>query len=718
MACRLSPRPAPGAEALPLYPPPGRSGSARVSRRLRSRFHGGRRTADPRPDERGGSSRRVRRYARDASQQALPALFCGGEGSAQQYRHRRQRRLNGGCRGEGRRPDISEPRRAEGAAGGCGRNDRARRDPLRRAAAARHGGGQSHAGPGRIACAPLQRGVDRAARPARALAGIRHHPFLHRELAADHRQGHDGAHGTRSPPPSDFHGRPRRPPGHRSRGSGDGRRISLYHRRPRRDGARGHRRATIRGCAGRGDHRVAGRVLPALDEDARNGAAHPPAARIGRGSALPRSRACRTDARAGRRSKNSARDALARPYQQIDARPYRGPQPKWRGSRVAQGARSTAVSPARRRLARASARKSMKTSIAAKLDQARQRLQDVGALLSSESATRDLEQFRKLSREHAELEPVVELFNKYRDTEQHVAEAQELLDDPEMRSYAESEIKVGRERLAALESELQTLLLPKDPNDERNIFLEIRAGTGGDESALFAGDLFRMYSRYSERQGWQVEVISESPGDAGGYKEIIARIIGHGAYSKLKFESGGHRVQRVPATETQGRIHTSACTVAVLPEASAIGDVVLNPSDLRIDTYRASGAGGQHVNKTDSAVRVTHLPTGIVVECQDARSQHKNKEKALAVLAARIKDKQRREQQAKEAATRKSLIGSGDRSERIRTYNFPQGRVTDHRIGLTLYKINDIMDGDLSQLTQALLAEHQTEQLAAFAEER
>ena len=360
----------------------------------------------------------------------------------------------------------------------------------------------------------------------------------------------------------------------------------------------------------------------------------------------------------------------------------------------------------------------MKTSIAAKLDQKRRRLVDVSALLSSENATRDIEQFRKLSREHAELEPVVELFNRYRDTEQDVAEAQELLADPEMKSYAEGEIKAGRERLAALESELQKLLLPKDPNDERNIFLEIRAGTGGDESALFAGDLFRMYSRYAERQGWQVEVISESPGDVGGYKEIIARVIGQGAYSRLKFESGGHRVQRVPATETQGRIHTSACTVAVLPEASAIGDVVLNTSDLRIDTYRASGAGGQHVNKTDSAVRVTHLPTGIVVECQDGRSQHKNKEKALAVLAARIKDKQRREQQAKEAATRKSLIGSGDRSERIRTYNFPQGRVTDHRIGLTLYKINDIMDGDLSQLTQALLAEHQTEQLAAFADER
>jgi len=360
----------------------------------------------------------------------------------------------------------------------------------------------------------------------------------------------------------------------------------------------------------------------------------------------------------------------------------------------------------------------MKTSIAVKLDQARQRLGDISELLSSEDATRDMEQFRKLSREHAELEPIVELFNRYRDTEQDVAEAQEMLADPEMKSYAESEVRAGRERLIALESELQQRLLPKDPNDERNIFLEVRAGTGGDESALFAGDLIRMYSRYAERQGWQVEVISESPGEVGGYKEIVVRIIGQGAYSKLKFESGGHRVQRVPETETQGRIHTSACTVAVLPEADAVSDVILNPADLRIDTYRASGAGGQHVNKTDSAVRITHLPSGIVVECQDARSQHKNKEKALAVLAARIKDKQLREQQAKEAATRKSLIGSGDRSERIRTYNFPQGRVTDHRIGLTLYKINDIMDGDLTQLTQALLAEHQAEQLAALAEER
>ncbi len=358
----------------------------------------------------------------------------------------------------------------------------------------------------------------------------------------------------------------------------------------------------------------------------------------------------------------------------------------------------------------------MKPTIAAKLDQLRRRLADVNGLRSSENATRDMDQYRKLSREHAELEPVVDLFNRYRETEQGVAEAQALLLDAEMKSYAESEVKNGHERLAAIESELQKLLLPKDPNDERNIFLEIRAGTGGDESALFAGDLFRMYARYAERQGWQVEVISESSGEIGGYKEIIARIIGQGAYSKLKFESGGHRVQRVPLTETQGRIHTSACTVAVLPEADAIGEVVLNPAELRIDTFRASGAGGQHVNKTDSAIRVTHLPTGIVVECQDDRSQHKNKARALAVLAARIKDKQLREQQAKEAATRKSLIGSGDRSQRIRTFNFPQGRVTDHRINLTLYKIDAIMDGDLSDLTSALMAEYQAEQLAALAD--
>jgi peptide chain release factor 1 len=358
----------------------------------------------------------------------------------------------------------------------------------------------------------------------------------------------------------------------------------------------------------------------------------------------------------------------------------------------------------------------MKRSIAVRLEHLCSRLAEVNGLLSSENATRDLEQFRRLSREHAELTPVVELFGEYKKTEQEVAEAQEMLSDPEMKAYAEGEIRTGKERLSRLEEDLQRLLLPKDPNDDRNIFLEIRAGTGGDESALFAGDLFRMYARFAERERWQVEIISESLGEVGGYKEVIARIIGHGAYSKLKFESGGHRVQRVPATETQGRIHTSACTVAVLPEADAIGEVVLNPGELRIDTFRASGAGGQHVNKTDSAVRVTHLPTGIVVECQDARSQHKNKEKALAVLAARIKDKQTREKQAKEAATRKSLIGSGDRSERIRTYNFPQGRVSDHRINLTLYKIDAIMDGDLTELTAALMAEHQTEQLSALSE--
>jgi peptide chain release factor 1 len=359
----------------------------------------------------------------------------------------------------------------------------------------------------------------------------------------------------------------------------------------------------------------------------------------------------------------------------------------------------------------------MKQSINAKLSQLSNRLQQLNQILSSENATADLESYRKLTREHAEITPVVELYEAYQSGERDLQAAQEMQSDPKMREFAETEIREGREKLTRIESELEKKLLPQDPNDERNIFLEIRAGTGGDESALFAKDLFRMYARFAERQRWQVEVISESPSGVGGYKEIIAKIIGQGAYSKLKFESGGHRVQRVPETETQGRIHTSACTVAVLPEVDEISDVVLNSAELRIDTYRASGAGGQHVNKTDSAVRVTHLPTGIVVECQDGRSQHKNKAQALAILAARIKDKQLREQQAKQAATRKLLIGSGDRSERIRTYNFPQGRVTDHRINLTLYKIDQIMDGDLNDLTGALMAEHQTEQLSALAEE-
>ncbi|MBX9812719.1 MAG: peptide chain release factor 1 [Burkholderiales bacterium] len=359
----------------------------------------------------------------------------------------------------------------------------------------------------------------------------------------------------------------------------------------------------------------------------------------------------------------------------------------------------------------------MKRSIAAKLAQLSDRLEEINRFLSSEQATADMENYRRLTREHAEIAPVVELYKAYCGHEQDIQAARDMAGDPAMREFAEAEIREARGQLEKIEAELQKQLLPRDPNDDRNIFLEIRAGTGGDESALFAGELFRMYSRYAERNGWQVEVISQSPGEMGGYKEIIARIIGRGAYSKLKFESGGHRVQRVPVTETQGRIHTSACTVAVMPEADEVADVVLNPSELRIDTFRASGAGGQHINKTDSAIRVTHLPTGIVVECQDDRSQHKNKARALAVLAARIKDRQLREQQAKTAATRKSLIGSGDRSERIRTYNFPQGRVTDHRINLTLYKIAQIMDGDLDALNEALAAEHQAEQLAQLAEE-
>lgn len=359
----------------------------------------------------------------------------------------------------------------------------------------------------------------------------------------------------------------------------------------------------------------------------------------------------------------------------------------------------------------------MKASLQNKLAGLSERVEELNRLLSSETATADMDNYRRISREHAEITPVVEHYREYQKIESDLAAAREMLNDPDMREFAEEEIAAGKEKLETSELDLQKLLLPKDPNDERGVFLEIRAGTGGDESALFAGDLFRMYSRYAERNRWKVEVVSASESDLGGYKEIIARIEGFGAYSKLKFESGGHRVQRVPETEAQGRIHTSACTVAVMPEADEVADVELNPADLRIDTFRASGAGGQHINKTDSAVRITHLPTGIVAECQDGRSQHANKASAMRVLAARIKDIQVREQQAKEAATRKSLVGSGDRSERIRTYNFPQGRVTDHRINLTLYKIDFIMQGDLDELINALLSEHQAELLAALGED-
>ena len=359
----------------------------------------------------------------------------------------------------------------------------------------------------------------------------------------------------------------------------------------------------------------------------------------------------------------------------------------------------------------------MKSSMRSRLEQLSHRLIEVDALLADPDAAADMERFRKLSRERSELEPVTLAFGQFVRTEDDLATAQDMLGDPDMKAMAEDEIKTAKERLEVLESELQLLLLPRDPNDGRSLFLEIRAGTGGDESALFSGDLLRMYSRYAEQRGWRVELMSESPSELGGYKEVIARIDGEGAYGRLKFESGAHRVQRVPATEAQGRIHTSACTVAVMPEADAMNDIVINAADLRIDTFRASGAGGQHINKTDSAVRITHLPTGLVVECQDDRSQHRNKDKAMQVLAARLKDRELRERQSKEAAERKSLVGSGDRSERIRTYNFPQGRVTDHRINLTLYKLQQIMEGDLEELTGSLIAEHQAEQLAALGDD-
>ena len=358
----------------------------------------------------------------------------------------------------------------------------------------------------------------------------------------------------------------------------------------------------------------------------------------------------------------------------------------------------------------------MKQSIRVKLENLLNRQEEVNRFLASEEATQDMDQFRRFSREHAELESIVSLYRTWQQTEKDRVTAEQMMGDPEMRELAEMELETSAERLTQLELELQKLLLPKDENDDRNVFLEVRAGTGGDESALFAGSLFRMYTRYAERRGWRVEIISSNEAELGGYKEVIARIIGHGVYSQLKFESGAHRVQRVPTTESQGRIHTSACTVAIMPEADELEEIQINSAEIRVDTYRASGAGGQHINKTDSAVRITHLPTGIVVECQDDRSQHKNKAQAMSVLSARLKDMQQREQNAKIASTRKSLVGSGDRSERIRTYNFPQGRVTDHRINLTLYKVDAIMDGDLDELTGALIAEHQAELLAALSD--
>ena len=354
----------------------------------------------------------------------------------------------------------------------------------------------------------------------------------------------------------------------------------------------------------------------------------------------------------------------------------------------------------------------MKASILSKLEILSARYEEIAGLLSDIEVINDQNRFRTLSMEYSQLEDVVKTFTEFQNFEQDKLAAEEMLkeEDAEMREMAEEEINEAKQRMEELEMTLQKQLLPKDPNDNSNVFLEIRAGTGGDEAAIFAGDLFRMYSRYAENKRWQIEVLNSNLGEHGGYKEIIARIIGAGAFSNLKFESGAHRVQRVPETESQGRVHTSAATVAVIPETADVEKIDINPADLRVDTFRASGAGGQHVNKTDSAIRLTHIPTGTVVECQDERSQHKNKARAMSLLQARIYD-------AEQAEERKSLVGSGDRSERIRTYNYPQGRLTDHRINLTLYKLDDIMSGSLEHVIDPLMNEHQAEQLANLAEE-
>ena len=360
----------------------------------------------------------------------------------------------------------------------------------------------------------------------------------------------------------------------------------------------------------------------------------------------------------------------------------------------------------------------MKVSIRQKLDHLSQRFEEITALLAEPDTQNDQDRFRALSREYAQLNPVVTTYRGYLETLEAAAFAESLAGDPDpdVRAMAKDELADAETRQTKLEEDLQILLLPRDPNDERNIFLEVRAGTGGAEAALFAGDLYRMYVRHAEQKGWKTEVMSESEGDLGGYKEIIVRISGQDVYSQLKFEAGTHRVQRVPETEAQGRIHTSACTVAVLPEVDEV-EFDINPADLRIDTYRASGAGGQHVNKTESAIRITHIPTGVVVECQDERSQHKNRARAMSLLQSRILSAEQDKQSAEIAASRKLQVGSGDRSERIRTYNFPQGRLTDHRINLTLYKLEGIMEGDLDPVIEPLISEHQAELLAQLSEE-
>lgn len=361
----------------------------------------------------------------------------------------------------------------------------------------------------------------------------------------------------------------------------------------------------------------------------------------------------------------------------------------------------------------------MKESIKLKLESLADRYDELAALLSDAEVIMNQDLFRNYSKEYAELEPVVQCFQEYQQVLENLEEAQAMLaeNDPDLKEMAQEELKEGQQQKESLMLDLQKLLLPKDPNDGRNVFLEVRAGTGGDEASIFSGDLFRMYSRYAETQRWKVEVVSASDGEHGGYKEIIARIIGDGVYSKLKFESGAHRVQRVPATESQGRIHTSACTVAVMPEMDEVSDIDINKADLRVDTFRASGAGGQHVNKTDSAIRITHIPTGVVVECQDERSQHKNRAKAMALLASKLLAAEQDKQASAQSETRRSLVGSGDRSERIRTYNYPQGRVTDHRINLTLYKLDEITQGDLEVVIQPLINEYQAEQLASLSGE-
>src|SRR3569623_458217 len=697
---------------LPLSRPV--CGASPTARGRRPRFNDLRRAANTWPDERGLSRRASGRHRRHSAGPAVPAHLLGRQAGAHRYRHRLQPGVGGLCRGQPRQTNIQRPVQAQRAADRRRRAHRTHRPPPPRARHRPHRHRQPHGGEGPCACQRVRRLRHCAWRHTQSLGRGRSRHFFHRESTAHPRQGRDRPRRQAAQAPAHADDRHRRAARHRPRGRRLGRHLPLHRRRPAGDYSRRAAFAPGGGETGRGNHRKPGRPLHGLAALAGCGRHHPHLSRqcrifarsgVGQGQAPAGARRC-----GGR----GARANGPHPHQQTNPCPQRPYAP----GRFCRPQRGTRNRPRTFRSQRPAFLAPVKPSIRSKLETLSERLQELNALLADPAVINSHERFRALSREYAQINPVVACFQRYQIACADIASARDMMQDSdsEVRQMAEEELYEATARQEDLEWELSRLLLPTDPLDSSNIFLEIRAGTGGDEAALFAGDLYRMYTRYAERQGWQVELISESPGEHGGYKEIIVRLIGQGVYSRLKFESGTHRVQRVPQPEAQGRIHTSAATVAVLPEVEEVNQIDINPADLKVDTYRASGAGGQHVNKTDSAIRITHLPSGIVVECQDERSQHKNRARAMSLLQSKLLSAEREKQTAQQSETRRLQVGSGDRSERIRTYNFPQGRITDHRINLTLYKLESIMEGNLNELIDALINEHQTEQLAALGD--